>query len=55
MNDGGKNRSRKMNRALGTDGTINLAIISLESEGKERVGLKSILNGGNLLRFENMT
>ena len=29
-----------MNRALGTDGTINLAIISLESEGKERVGLK---------------
>lgn len=40
LNDREKNGSRKMNRALGTDGTINLAIISLESEGKERVGLK---------------
>ena len=31
-----------MNRTLGTDGTINLAFISLESEGKERVGLKKV-------------
>ena len=37
-----KNRSIKMNRALGTDGTINLAFNSLESEGKERVRLKKV-------------
>jgi len=31
-----------MNRTLRTYGTINLAFISLESEGKERVGLKKV-------------
>lgn len=46
-NRGKKIDQYKMNRALGTDETINLAFISLVSEGKERVGLKNnILNGG---------